>query len=49
MEYVTLEWRRGHAAYDIQHILGQFADGGWRLHTVLAEDRVLILEREVTR
>lgn len=49
MEYVTLEWRRGHAAHDIQDLLSQFAAGGWRLHTVLPGDRVLILERALDR
>lgn len=42
-DYVTVEYREGHEAQDIQELLGTF--GGWRLVKVLESCNVMILER----
>lgn len=45
MIYMTLEYREGHEAVDIQRLLNNAGEAGWHLHTVLPEARVLVLER----
>lgn len=47
VDYMTFEYRAGHEAADIQALLVDAARNGWRLHTVLPDCRVLILESEL--